>query len=129
MSYHAPTRSESPPQRYTLVYDGGCPFCTATSQALQRHSRVPLDLLPCADIAGTGMLTVLSRAEIDASAHFVTPEGVEYHAGEAATRALRLLPGGWLFGVLDLPGLSSLRELGYDLVSRARPLLSRLIHP
>jgi hypothetical protein len=90
---------------------------------------VALDLMPCADIAGTGMLTALSSAELESSAHFVTPEGVEYHAGEAATRSLRWLPGGWLFGVLDLPGLSSLRELGYNLVTRARPLLSRFIHP
>jgi predicted DCC family thiol-disulfide oxidoreductase YuxK len=128
MTHHAPTRSESPPQRYTLVYDDNCPFCIATSRALQRHARQPLELLPASRCEGVGMLTSLSQAEIESCAHFITPEGIEYHGGEAATRALRLLPAGMLFGLLDLPGLRWLRELGYDLVTRARPLLSRFIH-
>jgi hypothetical protein len=38
------------------------------------------------------------------------------------------VPGGSVLKVLNLPGLSYLRELGYDVVTEARPLLSRFIH-
>ena len=111
-----------------LVYDGDCPFCTATALWLKRHARAPLRLIAFDDVDTSKLLTELSKAEIEASAHFVTPEGIEYHGGEAVTRSLRLVRFGWPAGVLDLPGLTLVRDAAYALVARMRPLLLRWIY-
>ncbi|MCH6568145.1 MAG: hypothetical protein IH801_07290 [Nitrospinae bacterium] len=57
---------------------------------------------------------------------YITPEGIEYHGGESITRALRLLPGGWVFGLFDLWGVTFIRELAYTLVASNRPVVSKL---
>jgi predicted DCC family thiol-disulfide oxidoreductase YuxK len=124
-----PTRASRPPETHVLVYDAGCPFCTATASWLERHARVPMRLLAFEEVEESGLLTRLTQAEIDAAAHLVTPHGIEYHGGEAVTRALRLARFGWLVSVLDLPGLRYLRDGGYALIARLRPLLSRFVHP
>lgn len=124
-----PTRSAQPPTTHVLVYDGNCPFCTATSTWTRDHARQPIEIIPMADIEGTGMLTQLTHDELEATAHFITPTGIEYHGGEAITRSLRLVPFGRLAAILDLPGLTYLRDGGYLLVERSRPLLSKFIHP
>lgn len=123
------TQASIAPPRPVLVYDEGCPFCTATAYWLQAHARERIDLLGFNEVPGTGLLTSLNDIEARDAAHFITPYGAEYHAGEAVTRALRLVPRGRAAAVLDAPGLSYLRDLSYALVARARPLLSRFIHP
>ncbi len=127
MTYHKPTRSATPPERYMLIYDGGCRFCTRTSLEIQKHARRPLNIMPYEGITGTGMLVSLTPREVRASVHFVTPQGIEYHGGEAAVHALSLVPGGYLLRVLNLPGLNYLREFGYEVVTLMRPLLSFLV--
>ena len=129
MTYHKPTCSETPPERYTLIYDGGCAFCTETSRQIQQHARRPLDIMPFEKLDGSGMLVEMTPEEVRASVHFVTPKGIEYHGGEAATHALSLVPGGFVLRVLHLPGLNYVREFGYEVVTLLRPMLSRFIHP
>lgn len=123
------TRATVAPGSHVLIYDGGCPFCTAAAYWLQRHAREPVRLLRFDEVEDASLLTGLTLAEIEAAAHLVTPEGSEYHGGEAVTRALRLLRYGAPAALLDLPGLSLLRDGGYALVARLRPVLSRFIHP
>ena len=129
MRYLKPTRAETPPQRDTLIYDGACPFCTEISRRIQRHARLPIDILTFEQAAGTGMLAALPPDDVRASVHFVTAGGIEYHGGEAAVQALRQVPGGFVLRVFDLPGLSCVRELGYEAVTLMRPALSKFIHP
>ena len=124
-----PTRASTRPDTHVLVYDGDCPFCTATATWLRSHARVPVRLLTFDDLDGTGLLTRLTDEELESTAHFITPAGIEYHGGEAVTRGLRLARFGRLAGILDAPGLRLLRDAGYALVARLRPLLSRWIHP
>ena len=122
-----PTQAERPLARHTLIYDGACGFCTAAAKMIERQSRVEIDLLPFSEVEGSGMLTSLTAAEIESGAHFVTPEGIEYHDGEAAVRAFRLTKLGWIGAPLNLPGFSLLRDLGYVLVARNRRLLERFV--
>ena len=126
-----PTRASKPPDTHVLVYDGDCPFCTSTASWLQRHARLPLRLMTFddIDIEGSGLLTRLSREEVESAAHFITPRGIEYHGGEAMTRSLRLVRFGGLAGVLDTAGVRFARDGGYALVTKMRPMLSRFIHP
>ncbi len=125
MAYHPPTRAAVPPAQPVLVYDGSCPFCTWVARFAQRHARLPLAVVPFQDVYGRGWLTALSEHEVAAMAHLVLPGGREYHGGESVTRTLRMLPGGALAGLLDLPLAWRLREAGYAVVSHARPLLAR----
>ena len=125
MRHHAPTRALVPPDQYVLVFDGECGFCTRFAQRMQRWSRSPLTLMPFGELPPDRWLTTLTDAQIRASSHFITPEGREYHGGESVTRALRLVRGGWLASVLDLPGLSWVREIAYAWVAGNRALLSR----
>lgn len=121
------TRASFAPGQHVLVYDGGCPFCTAVARRLKGRARRPLQLMTFEEVTGTGMLTALSRTELEGAAHLITPEGIEYHGGEAVTRAVRLAPFGWLAAPLDWPPLTLLRDAGYSLVARVRPWLSRFI--
>jgi predicted DCC family thiol-disulfide oxidoreductase YuxK len=112
-----------------LVYDGGCPFCIATARWLQRHAREPVRLVTFDEVGASGVLVGMGRDASEAAAHFVTPDGGEYHGGAAVTRALRLLRFGGVAAVLDLPVASLARDAGYAVVARLRPWLSRFVHP
>jgi predicted DCC family thiol-disulfide oxidoreductase YuxK len=125
MSYHRPTRSEHPPGRTTLIYDGACPFCTACARWWERHARGPVASLPFRKIEGLGMLIALTAHERAAMAHLVTWDGIEYHGGEAVTRSLAYVPGGFAAVIFDVPPLNFAREAGYQMVTWARPFLSR----
>jgi predicted DCC family thiol-disulfide oxidoreductase YuxK len=94
---------------------------------MQRWSRGRLQLLPFSKVHGSGLLVELDEAQIDSAAHLVTTKGLEYHGGAAATRALRQLPLGGIFAVLDLPGVSLLRDAIYAWVSANRGFLSRFL--
>lgn len=125
----SPTRSSRPPETPVLIYDGNCPFCTAMARWIERRSRTPLQLLEFSEVEGTGLLTRLTEDEVESAAHFVTTRGIEYHGGQAVTRALRLVRFGGLAAVLDAPVFSLLRDGGYWVVEKSRPLLSKFIHP
>ena len=94
MTYRKATRTEVKGRRI-LVYDGNCGVCYATSRLIQRYARSDLELLAFAELPGIGLLSDLTPEEVQASAHYITPEGIEYHGGESMTRVARLLPAGW----------------------------------
>jgi predicted DCC family thiol-disulfide oxidoreductase YuxK len=122
----APTRSRIPTGRHLLVYDDACDFCTAAAAYLQL--RVPaLEAVGFRALPIEGVLESLDDAAIHASAHLVTPEGIEYHGGEAITRACRLVPGLEPVAYLDRPVLRGLRELGYRAIAGQRARVSRVL--
>lgn len=126
MQYPPPTQSDRPPRQHLLVYDGGCGFCVVAVRRVRRRARVPLELLSFDEAARRGgLLTALAADDVRRSAHYITPEGVEYHGGAAVTRALRLGRGAWVFALLDLPPLSAGRDVVYRLVERHRRRLAR----
>ena len=122
-----PTQARLAPGRHVLVYDGDCGLCTGAAWLVARRTTAQLDLVPFAELPRDGLLEALDGDEVRASAHYVTPEGLEYHGGEAVTRVSRLLPGLALLRVLDWPLLRGFREIGYRLVATQRARVSRLL--
>ena len=85
--YHPPTRSARPPGEHLLVFDGDCAFCLRSAVAIQKRSRTPLTLITFAELSRHDLLTSLDQDQFLLSAHYITPEGNEYHGGESITRA------------------------------------------
>ncbi len=125
--YHAPTRSERPPGEHLLVYDVDCLFCRRSAEFVRRRASVPVRLVQFSELDGWGVLTLLDTDQVARSAHYVTPEGVEYHGGESITRSLRLVPFGAAAALFDLWGLALVREIVYALAAGNRSLVSRLL--
>ena len=126
LRFHPVTRAATPPDTHLLVYDGDCSFCVASVEFIRKHSRTTLTLVPFSQLPQYDLLGSLDQRKILASAHYITPEGIEYHGGESITRALRLLPGGWVFGLFDLWGVTLVRELAYTLLASNRAVFSKL---
>ena len=124
--FHPATQAATPPAAHLIVYDGDCPFCVAGAAFIRKHSRTGLTLVPFSELPQYDLLGSLDQGQILASAHYITPGGTEYHGGESITRALRLLPGGWVFGLFDLWGMTFIRELAYTLVASNRQVVSKL---
>jgi len=121
-----PTRTRIAPGRHLLVYDDDCDFCSIAAIALQLRLG-DLELIGFSELPRDGVLESLDRGETEASAHYITPDGVEYHAGEAVTRVLRLVPGAEAARYLDWPVARGLREIGYRLVVWQRGRVSRVL--
>ena len=126
LRFHPATRAPTPPAAHLLVYDGDCAFCLASVKFIRKYSRTGVTLVPFSELPQYDILRSLDQRQILASAHYITPEGVEYHGGESITRALRLLPGGWIFGLFDLWGVTLVRELAYTLIASNRTVFSKL---
>ena len=124
--YHPATRSAVPPGEHLLVYDGDCGFCFKSAEFIRGRARTPLILIPFNDVNRLELLTSLDQSQFLRSAHFITPEGKEYHGGESITRALRLVRGGFVFGFLDVWGIALIREFGYTWMAGNRSIVSRL---
>ena len=125
--YHRPTRSERAPGEHVLAFDDDCYFCRRGAEFIRRNARIPVRLVPFSELNRYEVLTSLSRRQVLASAHYITPYGREYHGGESITRALRLVRFGAPSVLLDLWGVALLREVGYALVAGNRPILSSLL--
>jgi len=123
----APTRSAQPPSTFVIVYDGGCRFCTRIAAWAASKARVPVATVAFDAVPREAWLTSLSEADVLRQAHFVTPSGVEYHGGAAATAALRLTRFAVVGRILDLPLMNLARDAGYALTVRSRGVLSRVI--
>jgi predicted DCC family thiol-disulfide oxidoreductase YuxK len=109
-----------------LVYDDTCAFCAMSARWLARHARPDLRLVPMSALPLPGMLEG-AGPHLRESAHYITPDGREYHGSESITHSLRLVRGGALFAVLDLPVMRSFRRLAYSVIARNRHHLSRLL--
>ena len=83
-------------------------------------ARTPVLAMPFADLPGSGLLESLTPEAVRRSFHFVTPEGVEYHGGEAMRRAARLTRLAPIAALLSLPPLWPLHELAYGVVATLR---------
>lgn len=121
-----PTRARVAPGRDLLVYDDDCGLCLLAALGLQLRAE-DLALVGFSELEHEGVLESLDQDALVASAHYITPEGVEYHGGEAVTRVLRLVSGGRAIAILDWPVIRGLRELGYRFVAWQRPRLSRFL--
>lgn len=109
------------------MYDGDCRFCTRAAAWAVAHARGPMLALPFEEVPRAAWLTSLSEEDLLRQAHFVTPAGIEYHGGQAATAALRHTRYAPLGQALDAPVVRLARDAGYALVVRSRGRLSRLL--
>lgn len=122
-----PTRARIAPGRHLLIYDGRCAFCAAAAWLLAQRVSAELELIVFDQLPRDGLLEALDKDAVLASAHYVTPAGVEYHGGESVTRVLRLVPGLEAMRVFDRPVLRGVREIGYRVVATQRSRVSRLL--
>lgn len=119
-----PTRPGGPP---ALIFDGECPFCTASALWVRRRLRRPAELLPWQKLAETGRLGPfgLTTEETKRWAWWVEG-GRGWRGHRAAGRALLACRGAWpLAGrvLLAPPPLSWIFALGYFVVSHTRKYL------
>jgi predicted DCC family thiol-disulfide oxidoreductase YuxK len=108
----------------TVLYDEGCPFCTWVAGLFRSTEGVRVEAIGSG--RGDELLGGLNREERYASVHVVDANGHRRSGGEALPPLLRRLKGGrplaWLLE--RFPGLAA---WGYDLVSRHRALLARVL--
>ena len=121
----ATTHSAQAPSTFVIVYDGGCRFCTRIAAWAASSARVPVTTVAFDAVPREAWLTSLSEADVLRQTHLVTPGGLEYHGGAAATAALRLTRFAVVGWILDLPLVNIARDAGYALTVRSRGLLSR----
>lgn len=88
-------------------------------------AREPIFSVTFDEAPSIGLLKSLTAEEMCRSVHYVSPDGKEYHAGEAITRVAQLTRLCWLARLFDLPILSMLREIGYGLLATSRGSIPR----
>ena len=123
----SPTRSKHEIDNYILVYDDGCGICTSLAYWSMRRSKTYLQLIGFSDLPHYVILDDISERDILRSAHLITPQGVEYHRGEAITKVLRLIIHPCFVVILDFPFFRGFREVGYSLFASQRSNISRII--
>ncbi|MDA0768762.1 MAG: DCC1-like thiol-disulfide oxidoreductase family protein [Chloroflexi bacterium] len=126
LRYTRPTQSDEPPGRHVLVYDRDCAFCLWSANFIRGRSRIEITLVPSVEVDRRLVLNSLDDDQFQWSAHYITPDGREYHGGECITRSVRLMRGGFLVRPLDFWGISLFRELSYAIIAKNRPFLSRV---
>ena len=92
------------------------------------RSKNYLQLIGFSHLPQKGILDDISDKDILKSAHFITPQGVEYHRGEAITKVLRLIIHPYFIFILDFPFFRGFREIGYSLFASQRSNISRIFH-
>lgn len=111
---------------HRFFFDADCGVCTRLAQLMQRYAREPLELVPMHTVTPDAV-GAAGEERFWASAHYIDVHGRQFHDGASVTRALRLLPGGRLLAVLDLPVVRRLRDAVYYVVARNRHHISRLL--
>ena len=108
--------------RPVLLYDGNCAFCRAWVGRIRRWDRSNrIEYLFAGARASRPDLPQLSDEAVNAAMHLVLPDGRVLGGGRAIPELLRLLPGGWIPGLLFyIPGVAWLAGLGYGWVARRR---------
>jgi predicted DCC family thiol-disulfide oxidoreductase YuxK len=115
------------PARHLVLWDGECGFCRRCARWLGERDRDGLfEILPYQELPSPPMTPELEAACARA-VHVITSDGTRLRAGRALLFAAEAL--GWrrTSRLLGLPPLVWLVELGYCLVARSRPLISRVL--
>ena len=112
------------PERWTLLYDADCGFCSWVVSGLlawDRHLRVLPRALQGAH--AQALLSDLSPEERLASWHLMSPDGERFSAGHGLAPLFRLLPAGAIPAhvLARFPGLTN---AVYDWIANHRAQLS-----
>ena len=115
-------------RQYAMIWDGECGFCRRAVDWFTRHDREQVfRALPFQD-APPGMLTPAQRQRAERAILVIAPDGRYRSAGRAVLFALQEIGWHpWLARLAQKKPLVWLVELGYWLVARNRPLLSKLL--
>jgi predicted DCC family thiol-disulfide oxidoreductase YuxK len=114
-------------QRWAVLYDADCDFCTWVLSWLLVWDRARrLEPIALQSAEASHLLADLSSAERMASVHLIAPAGTRRSGGAAFVQLLRLVPGGRIpaAGFASFPKLT---EKAYRLVAEHRSALSKLI--
>jgi predicted DCC family thiol-disulfide oxidoreductase YuxK len=115
-----------PGERWTLLYDADCRFCTwSLHQVLRWDRRSRLRPVALQEPEADGLLADLAPAERMESWHLVSPAGARWSGGAAAAPLARLLPGGRVPAAL-FARFPRLTDGAYRWVAEHRSQLSKL---
>ena len=115
--------------RFRLLYDGECPFCSREVSWLKRRDRAGnLELEDIAALDFDPAMYGLTREEVTRVLHGVRPDGKVLKGMDAVREAYRTVGLGWVLAATSLPGLRSLTDLFYGCFARNRGVLGRLLH-
>ena len=116
--------------RFRLLYDGECPFCSREVRWLKRRDRagnLELEDISALDFEPTSY--GLTRDEVTRVLHGVRADGVVLKGMDAVREAYRTVGLGWVLAPTKLPGLKALSDLLYGCFARNRVVIGRLLHP
>ncbi len=112
-------RTERPPTKPTLIYDGNCDFCDRWVRRMMRWDRrnsvryIPLQDTRAQAVSGR------SRWELEQAAHLVCPDATVLAGAAAVRELLAYLPGGWIpRAILSTPGAMPLAAKAYAWLAR-----------
>ena len=110
-----------PERRFTLLYDGECPFCRREVEWLRRRDRE--GHLALEDIAGPGFDPAqygLTREEVVGVLHGVLPDGRVVRRVEAIRQAYQAVGLGWLVAPTRWPVVRWVLDRMYGIFARNR---------
>jgi predicted DCC family thiol-disulfide oxidoreductase YuxK len=107
---------------WTLVYDGSCNVCSRLVRRVQKwDTRHVIQAVASQNDTASTRFPWISREEFDESMYVVAADGRTWSGADAARQLLRILPFGWLLGLLwGLPTFGALADRGYRLFARNR---------
>ena len=111
--------------RYTVIFDGDCPLCRVSVDALRvRDSEGLLAFVPGQEPEIEENYPGISRDEAAAAIHLVGPDGEIWEGAGAVEKLARILPGfRWLRVLFALPFARRLAGPIYRIVARNRMIL------
>jgi len=112
--------------RFTMLYDGACPFCRREAAWLKRRDRA--DRLLLVDIAEGDFEPAkygLTEEEVSGVLHGITLDGTVLRGMDAVREAYRIVGLGWLAAATKLPGLRAIFDVLYACFARNRVALGR----
>ena len=128
MTGRAEPKAVAPPTTSILIYDDGCPFCTFQVRALSWLDWFnKASLAPLSGPRAKELAPHLTRADLLAAIHCVTPDGT-IHRGARALRYVGLrVPLLFPMSLLMwFPGVIWIAEIVYKFVARNRYVISKM---
>jgi predicted DCC family thiol-disulfide oxidoreductase YuxK len=116
-----------PETRFTVLFDGDCPFCQLEAQWLRRWNRD--GNLALVDISAPGFDPSrfgLTLGELMGSLHGVLPDGRITRGLETLRRSYRAVGIGWILAPTGWPVLRPLFDAGYRIFARNRVRFGRV---